>query len=149
MRRSFVLIAAALVAIGCGASSEGPDYPQEGHMYSQTPTGPAANCPMAIRSTDLEVIDLDDGVALEFEAHGDHDVVDLRNRTRNLASLHYQNASGKPGQPIYGVAVRNVEGGARIELRPSNPHDIGAIQRQARADRDIMLTGFCDGLALR
>lgn len=146
MRAIAVMIPTLLVALGCGASSEGPERSSEAYLYSQTPTGPAASCPMAIVGTDLEVINMDDGVAFKFITRDDSDVVDLRNRTRNLAMTHYRAVSGKPGNMSYDVAVFDIEGGARIELRAQNQNQVASLQQQALTDSRTMHTGRCDGL---
>jgi len=128
-------------------------------------------CPMAVAGTRLTVDDTEAGVAMVFTTTGD--VADLRARVRRMAEMHARMSGmmgggmhggmkdggmhggmkdggmhGGKGGGMMGMVPSeanavDIDGGARLELRPRDPNQLAELRAHARTHAQQMASGQC------
>lgn len=120
---------------------------------------------MQVPGTQVSVEDTTDGVAMVFTTTGD--VAELRKRVRHKAEMHekkHQVGTAEPGmEPGPGMGagpghkkmhmmahavpstarMEEIEGGARINLVPTDPQRLAELRAQARERASHMASGQC------
>jgi hypothetical protein len=124
----------------------------------------AGMCPMAVKGTTVKTEDVDGGIALEFTT-STGDVADLRRRVRHMAEMHEHHdqrmMSGRGsggcgcmmgGQGMTGgkmkmtpstASAEDIEGGARLVLRPKDPEQLEVLRGHVRLHSLHMAEGGC------
>lgn len=136
----------------------------------------SASCPMLVDGVELVVSDTDGGVALSFMTNTP-DIADLRVRVRAMAELYethqgqgpmmwqqmgghgrgrgmgiglgMENMEGNDPMPVVTTTVTDTENGARIELRPVDPSQLGALREHIGQHQQRMGSGECWRVAAR
>ena len=128
MKKTLAMCAILLVTTAATASAQAPERPAE--------------CPMALEGADVEIGDIEDGVAVTYTTPRAQDVEELRERVRAMAALHEQRAATRPGRgrhalPPAAASVVDVPEGARLELTAVDPGDVEALRARMamRAER--------------
>jgi hypothetical protein len=124
---------------------------------------PMGMCPMQVQGTQVRTEDTEGGVSVVFTTSGG-DVADLRARVRRMAEMHTRMSEMHAGQPgsagpmehgmqhgMGGMAMvpstataSDIEGGARIELRPHDPAQLEALRSQAHTHvQQMASSGQC------
>lgn len=150
MKKVAILGLAATVCIaGCGASSA------SGGATSETMPEPSAmeattseTCPLQVNGTTVTAADITDGATLTFVSSGD--VAEVRRRVRQMAEMHNRHHAhgggmmgGTAAMPAMRAFVDEVDGGARLVLRPVDSSQTALIQAHARTCADRMSHGEC------
>jgi hypothetical protein len=121
----------------------------------------SAMCPMDVPGAAVTPTDVNGGVALVFTT-GAGDVAELRQRVRSMAEMHNRHhaggmmmggrgaGGGRGGMmgggmrmPAASASVEDVEGGARLVLRPRDPAQLGALREHVRMQAGRMAHGEC------
>jgi hypothetical protein len=99
-------------------------------------------CEMVQAGADVETEELEDGVALTFTTTDPAQLEELRARVRAMAQRHRERASAgpPPGRgrgpgpraPSVEASAVDVEDGARLELRATDPDDVDALRERTR-----------------
>lgn len=119
-----------------------------------------AGCPTLVAGTEVEVTRPSEAVAIRFTT-ATGDVSELRARVRHLGATyergsghfthldgHLNNPRSEPShivQPMPSVAstVDDIDGGARLLLRPVDPEELDALRQHVRMHQELMQTGHC------
>jgi hypothetical protein len=119
-----------------------------------TPAPAAKDCPLDVASADVMTEPIEGGIALVFVADDEH-VGAVRARVHDFAGTPAAAADpataplvdGMHGARIGTVAVTatvtDTADGARLELRPLDPAQLGELRRQARSNVVAMESGAC------
>jgi hypothetical protein len=125
-------------------------------------------CPMAIDGTTVDVSDSDDGVALTFTTKA-ADTSELRARVESMAHMYEthdmhggmmwhhmgghmgsgmghmggQHIEAKGPMPATTCTVTDVDGGARLELKPKDASDLESLREHVRWHQQRMQGGEC------
>jgi hypothetical protein len=101
-------------------------------------------CPMQVPGTTVTASDVEGGVALAFTTHGG-DVAELRERVQRMTETHHQHHSGgvMGMAPPSTAASEDIEGGARLVLKPQDPAQLEALREHARTHAARMAEGDC------
>ncbi len=126
----------------------------------------AGMCPMKVSGTTVAATDVDGGIALTFTTKGES-VAEVRQRVRRMAEMHNNAGSGEHqhvagagaghvggGQggmmmgggmmmPAATASVEDLEGGARLILRPNDPAHLATLQEHVRMKAKRMAHGEC------
>jgi hypothetical protein len=108
----------------------------------------AEKCPMKVSGTTVAAGDVEGGVSLAFIT-STGDVAELRQRVRGMAEMHnHHHATGgmmKGGMmiPDATASAEDIEGGARLVLRPKEQAQLEALREHARKHAGQMTTGEC------
>lgn len=113
----------------------------------------AEKCPMKVPGTTVAAADAEGGVTLAFIT-STGDVAELRQRVRGMAEMHnHHHATGgmmKGGMmkgdmmiPAATASVEDIEGGARLILRPKDQAQLEVLREHARKHAGQMTTGEC------
>jgi len=162
--QTLIGMAAAAFLAGCastggtGNESKTSAAPPTAHEHGMGMMGDM--CPMKVAGTAVTPADVEGGVALAFTTKSG-DVTELRQRVRRMAEMHnnhhatggmmggmHDGGSGmmKDGgmmMPAATAAVEDVEGGARLVLRPTDPAQLEALREHARTRAGRMASGEC------
>lgn len=124
-------------------------------------------CVMEVPGTGISVIDIEGGVAVEFDTVARGSVGDLRRAVRrlgtSLASGEHPDHSGHHSLralalarqlhassgplPAMLTSVSDVQGGARLEVRPADAAQRDLLRQRLRQEIGIMQRGVCPLLA--
>jgi hypothetical protein len=115
-------------------------------------------CPVKIPGAEMAVADVDGGVAISYTTRTG-DVAELRRRVQAMAARHQDPATarhdmGHPSRPMHGgmagtptanvqVTAEEIEGGARLILRASDPTRLEELRRHVRAHAERMTAESC------
>ena len=101
-------------------------------------------CPMQIPATTVTSSNVEGGVALAFTTHGG-DVAELRARVQRMTETHHQHHSGSVMgmAPPSTASSEDIEGGARLVLKPQDPAQLEALREHARTHAARMAEGDC------
>jgi hypothetical protein len=115
---------------------------------SAAPTGKMANCPTLVEGGATVIKDVEGGVELTIAAKDEAATKEIRARARHLAEVSREespstrhNGSGRGGGQLgrCPVVARNtvvtaddVEGGARVTVKPKDPAELDWLRREAR-----------------
>lgn len=125
-------------------------------------------CVMGVPGTGIQVRDIDGGVAVSFDTLAPERVVELRSAVgglvaayehgRRVARRHSHSARGVElarryralaGElPPLRAALVEVEGGAALEVKASDPAAVAALRAAMRAEVALMQRGVCPLVAL-
>jgi hypothetical protein len=147
------IAAIAAVLAGCASTSGARSEPTTSaatppaHEHGMGMMGDT--CPMQVAGTTVTPADVEGGVALVFTT-GSASVVELRQRVRRMAEMHDQRGAsggmrmgGGMMMPAATATVEDIEGGARLVLRPKNPAQLEALREHARMRAGRMARGEC------
>ena len=115
---------------------------------SAASTGKMANCPNLVEGSATAIKDVEGGVELTVTARDAAATTDIRARARHLADMSKQEApasrhngsghgGGKLGRcPVVArntvVTADDVEGGAKLTVKPKDPAELDWLRREAR-----------------
>jgi hypothetical protein len=113
----------------------------------------AEKCPMKVSGTTVTATDVEGGVKLAFIT-STGDVAELRQRVRGMAQMHndHHAAGGmmKSGMmksdmmmPAATASAEDIEGGARLVLRPKDQSQLEALREHAHKHAGQMTAGEC------
>lgn len=153
--KPFALVLCAAFVAGCTASEPAPRNP-EGTTILQAQAD--AHCPLGVPSARVEVADTPGGVSMTFTASPDR-IAELRARASDAAAMHgpgqrlgrgHDGKHGSGGEhglqamqlPPSHAGAEDIEGGARLNLRPVDPSDLGALRLKAR-ERAAAMSASC------
>jgi hypothetical protein len=155
---SITLASSMVVALSLGVGSaacttaEPPRSPATSIL--QAPTSSA--CPLGVPGAHVAADDTDSGIALTFTATAER-LSDLRERAGYAAAMHgpgehmgkgHEGRHGNGGEhglkamhlpPAYAVE-EDIDGGARIVLRPADPNDLSLLRAKVRARAEAMMS---------
>lgn len=120
--------------------------------------GMASMCPMQVPGARATSQDIEGGAAVIFTTTGN--VEDLRARVRRMAEMHNRMGAHAMGGGMQeggmhagegmmmkmvpsDATVVDVAGGARLELRPRDPSQLGELRAQVRTHSQQMASGQC------
>lgn len=122
--------------------------PNSPHEHGEGGGMMAAACPMQVSGTTVASTDVEGGTGLAFTT-ASGDVGDLRRRVRQMAGMHNSQHTGgmMKGRgmkmPAATASVDDIDGGARLILRPHDPAQLAALQEHARMKAQRMAGGEC------
>ncbi|MBZ0270905.1 hypothetical protein K8I61_02625 [bacterium] len=138
------------VGLAWGESGDGHKGHQHGKMSDMTDM-----CPMHVADTKVARTDVDGGIAFEFTTSGDN-VVELRKRVKVMAAMHDDMGKHPEGMmhggmhkeggmmmPASTATSEDIEGGARIVVRPKDAKDLPALREHAGKHMAMMEKGEC------
>jgi hypothetical protein len=153
-----------------GPTAAGSARPAAGHVHGRAHGRGEHHemmggmCPMALPGAAVSVTDVDGGVALSFTTTTG-DLAELRRRVHRMAAMHQHHQGrrmemgrahggkhsmrgGMMGKahgrmPRSTATAEDIEGGARLLLRPVDPGQLDALRAHARAHADGMPRGQC------
>lgn len=158
----------AIAAAGaCSGGRAGAPPPQSAQGQSPAPAmqpmtgeqGMASMCPMHAPGASVTAQDTQGGAALVFTTTGD--VEDLRTRVRQMADMHNRMGPHTMGGQMQGggmheghgmmgmmmveseATVADIEGGARLELRPRDPAQLDQLRASVRTHAQQLAAGEC------
>jgi hypothetical protein len=101
-------------------------------------------CPMQIPGTTVTSSNVEGGVALAFTTNGG-DVAELRERVQRMTETHHQHHTGgvMGMAPPSTASSEDIEGGARLVLKPQDPAQLEALREHARTHAARMAEGDC------
>lgn len=148
--KSYGILGAAVMGVamlmaGCGSSSSSGESTMCPGMEAGHGSGGMAMrdmCPMQVPGTTVASEDVDGGVALAFTTSSG-DVSELQRRVTHMAEMHNQRHAAGGMMPAATASAENVDGGARIVLRPSDPAQLDALREHARTHAEQMSHGAC------
>lgn len=105
----------------------------------------ASSCPMQVDGARVSMVDIVDGIALDFQAEDDDDVEQIQERARRLASTQRQVSSTRdiddpdlealpPARVEYDIQRQ----GARIEFKVDSQAELNQLRTQLRERISIM-----------
>jgi hypothetical protein len=121
-------------------------------------------CPVQIPGTTVTASDIEGGAALDFRNNADR-VVAIRQDVRDIAAVYNHHATGEPidgappppaqiskagsihpdlGMPVGSASVEEIDGGARLVLRPDNPSQLQALRDRAKLNTGRVVGDDCD-----
>jgi hypothetical protein len=107
----------------------------------------ADKCPVKVSGTKVMAADVEGGAALAFTTSSG-DVAELRQRVRGMAEMHdRKHATGGMMMPASTASAEDVEGGARLVLRPKDPAQLEGLRKHARMHAEKMSSGECPMMA--
>lgn len=164
------LVGAAACGGRASAPASQPAQAQAPSPGTQPMTGEqkmASMCPMMVPGTRVTSEDIEGGTAMVFTTTSG-DVADLRARARRMAEMHNQMGQHMMGPGMHGgmhggegmhgggegmqsgmmmvasdATVVDIEGGARMELRPRDPAQLDELRAQTRKHSQRMASGQC------
>lgn len=151
------MIGLATVLVTALASACGAKNGAQGEPPTMASAAPAAvpteepghgstshECPMQIAGTTVTSSDVQGGVALAFTTQAG-DVTELRERVQRMTETHHQHHSGgvMGMAPPSSAVPDNIEGGARLIIRPHDPAQLGLLREHARTHAARMSRGDC------
>ncbi len=139
------LLAIALFAAGCGASSDPPGGGSGGPAADASRTDAA--CPLAIDRTTSAIEDTVDGVVVEFTTPSPANLPALRMRVDALARAHERESRAGAGGRVASVAAVEKAGpddGVRLVLRPRDPAQVDAVRAALRERADDLVKRHCE-----
>jgi hypothetical protein len=145
MNKGLIAIAVAALLAGCASTSGTRHEPGAATAPAHEPgMGMMADkCPMKVPGTKVMSADVEGGVVLAF-TNGTGNVADLRQRVRGMAEMRdRKNAGGGMMMPASTTSVEDVDGGARLVLRPKDPAQLEALRKHARMHAEKMSSGEC------
>jgi hypothetical protein len=112
-------------------------------------------CPLGVRDAHVAVDDTIDGIALTFTATTDR-LGELRERAADAAAMHgpgqglgkgHDGRHGTGGEhglkamqlPPADAGEQDIDGGARIYLRPADPKDLATLRMKVRERAEAMM----------
>lgn len=101
-------------------------------------------CPLQIPGTTVTSADVEGGVALAFTTLTG-DAAELRRRVQRMTETHHQHHTGGVmgmGPPST-ASSEDIEGGARLILKPQDPAQLEALRQHARSHAARMAEGEC------
>jgi hypothetical protein len=112
-------------------------------------------CPAQVPGTTVTPVDVEGGVALAFTT-STGGVAELRQRVHRMAEMHDRQAGG-PGvrmdhgmtMPAATASAEDIEGGARLVLKPKDPSQLEALRQHAQMHARMMARGECPMMAPR
>lgn len=118
-----------------------------GPTASAQPPGPAS-CPMMLEGTEVQIHDIEEGVAVTYTTARSEDVQALRERVRAMAERREQRAASRRGHgaralPPATFSVTDVPDGAQLELRAVDPADVEALRERVAMRAARMGSGGC------
>ena len=149
-----------------GPTAASSTRPAAGHLHGRAQGHETVGgiCPMKVPGATASVTDVDGGVALSFTTTAG-DLAELRRRVHRMAARHQHRQGGKMQMgrsgggmhamrggmmgtahgrmPTSTATVEDIEGGARLLLRPVDPGQLEALRAHARAHGDGMPRGEC------
>jgi hypothetical protein len=132
MRIATILFAAALVACAHGGRSAPAPVPPD-QQIAQT----AEPCPTTLDDVRVRDEIIEGGAALVFYATDSKAIGELRARVRALA------AENPAGDLVARVEVVDTSDGARLEIRPEDPAQIGRLRDRVADAADELDVGTC------
>jgi hypothetical protein len=146
-----VVVLLAGCAAGSGArsgsttSTATPPAREQG-MASQRMGMMGDMCPMHVQGTTVTMAEVEGGVALEFKTAASN-VTDLRERVRRMADMHNQCCGVMTSEgmmmPAASASVEEIEGGARLVLRPKDAARLATLREHVRMHAGRMASGDC------
>jgi hypothetical protein len=140
-----ISFAAILAIAACGHAAPAHDD------HAPPPGDDDASCPLVVSGTSVTVEDTDKGAAFVFVTTGD--LVKMRERAHFLAASLSLAADGgkKPDHAAFAAMIAtparavktDIEHGARVELTPSKPADVAALQSELRMHAQHLSAGSC------
>jgi hypothetical protein len=162
-------IIGALLTLACAGvlgCEERPEERVEGEWTEQMTEVARTTCPMFVEGVEVGYAETDGAVALTFTAEDPAEVSELRRRVREMGRMyatyphhgrvhwremveHHRAMHGgrapMPHGPMPSVDadVVDVEGGARLGLRPEDEGELDEIRAHALAHRERFREGHC------
>lgn len=153
------VVGLAAVLAGCGSASAARSEPTNSSASTSAREHDMAmtgdTCPMHVSGTTVVAADVEGGAALAFTTHTG-DVAELRESVRRMAEMHNRHHAaggmrmvGGATMPAATASAENVDGGARLVLRPSDPTQLRALREHARMQTGRMAGGECPMMSPR
>lgn len=134
------------LAVACAAPAQRPGValapPATSSQGSEAPQV-VDPCPMHMPGVAVSATDTAGGVAIVFRTIGDR--AELQRRVERMAELHDE-PSSRPPIGFRALAVRTRDG-ARLELTPNQPTELGRLRAHARWHARRLAQGECPLLA--
>ncbi len=157
-------------------TAEAPSHEHESHEHGNASM--AGMCPMRIPGTEVAAADVDGGVSLSFTTSTDdvaelrqrvRRMADMHNERgghmmmgghgesprgaehqhgAQSGATHEGDGRGGMMMPPATASVEDVEGGARVVLRPQDPAQLAALQEHVRTKAQQMAGGECPMMSL-
>ncbi|HSQ64350.1 MAG TPA: hypothetical protein VLM85_14080 [Polyangiaceae bacterium] len=112
-----------------------------------TPAMPPSSCPMAVAGTNVETKETPTGMNMIFKTTSD--VTELRRRVREMATRMSSASTGTAGaggmmmmmmagMPPVRTLVRDIDGGAQIEMAPVDAANMGDMRQHVQSGAQAM-----------
>lgn len=142
------LLAIALVAAACGASSD-PPADAAGGPATPAPTAGSA-CPLAIDRASYAIEDTVDGVVVAFTTPSPANLPALRASVDALARAHERESRAGAGGRVAAAAAAEKTGpddAVRLVLRPRDPARVDSVRAALRERADDLVKRHCEASA--
>ena len=120
-------------------------------------------CAFQIENSRVTARDIDGGEAIDFTTQSEH-VAEVRRKVHSIAAVYNHHPCGDPidgsaaaraeprsvdvhpdvAMPPVDASVEEIDGGARLLLRPQHPADLAALRERARQRSGQIEDGQCE-----
>jgi len=135
-----------------------------GMMHEGMMTG---MCPMSVPGTTVQAVEAEGGAALAFTTQKSDQVGELRSRLQRMATMHngghmmsagmmthgggtnggMMMGAGMAGMPVSTATAEDIDGGARLVLKPKDPAELEVLRAHVKEHAEQMQQGACPMMA--